>query len=962
MIGKTISHYKILEKLGEGGMGVVYKARDSKLDRIVALKFLPKHLLCDNEAKTRFEQEAKAASALNHTNITTIYEINEAEDECFISMEYIEGKSLKQLIKEKEIENWNIGKIIDIGIQIAEGLSKAHQKGIIHRDIKSDNIMLTADGLVKIMDFGLAKLRGASKVTKTGSTLGTLQYMSPEQVQGLEVDQRSDIFSFGVVLYEMITGQLPFKGEHEAAIMYSIINENPKQLQSLRSGVPDYLEKIVTRCLNKDVALRCKSMREVLADLVNGRSGNLSPVKLTPKFLLLTLRRPKILVPFALIFVLVGYFVFRVVQKGKEIAYAREQLLPEIDRLANESEWHAAFILAKKAEQLIPNDSMFLRLLPRFSRIVSIKSDPLGVNVYRRDYSIDTTHWEFLGITPIDSIWHPFGLYRLKFEKQGFLTLEQAAFSSSISSTLFKLDPVGSIPDDMIRVPGGFYTLDVPGLDHLDSIHVNEYLLDKYEVTNKKFKEFVDSGGYQKREYWKRPFVKNGRTISWDEAINQFRDATGRPGPASWELGTYSEGKDDYPVNGISWYEASAYAEFAGKSLPSIYHWNIAAVTPTAYAIVPLSNINNNKGLASVGVYKGMCVTGAYDMAGNVREWCWNPTGNQRYILGGGWNDLPYMFNDAYAQDPWNRSLTNGFRCMKYLGEEKNRMILEREIVRPFRDFLKERPVPNHVFRFYLSLFKYDKTLLNVQIESIDTTEDRIKQRISFDAAYGHERMIAYIFLPRKGTPPYQTVVYFPGSGAIHARSSADLEIGAIDFLVKNGRAVMYPIYKSTYERGDNLHSDYANETNFYKEHVIMWAKDIARSIDYLETRRDIDTTRLAYYGLSWGGEMGPIMVAVERRFKVVVLYVAGLAFQKAQPEADAINYVSRVKQPILLLNGKYDHFFPYETSQLPLFKLLGTSTEHKRQFVDETGHFVARNQLIKEILDWLDHYLGPVR
>ncbi|MGB2697573.1 MAG: serine/threonine-protein kinase [Candidatus Zixiibacteriota bacterium] len=210
MIGKTISHYKILEKLGEGGMGVVYKAEDTKLDRIVALKFLPKHLLCNEDAKKRFVHEAKAASALDHTNIATIYEIDEAQGECFISMAYIEGKSLKELIRNKDIEGWDIGKIIDVGIQIAAGLSKAHQKGIVHRDIKSDNIMLTSDGLVKIMDFGLAKLKGAPQVTKTGTTIGTVAYMSPEQAQGKDVDHRSDIFSFSVVLYELITGQLPY--------------------------------------------------------------------------------------------------------------------------------------------------------------------------------------------------------------------------------------------------------------------------------------------------------------------------------------------------------------------------------------------------------------------------------------------------------------------------------------------------------------------------------------------------------------------------------------------------------------------------------------------------------------------------------------------------------------------------------------------------------------------------------
>jgi len=265
MIGKTISHYKILEKLGEGGMGVVYKAQDTKLDRIVALKFLPKHLLCDAEAKTRFAHEAKAASALNHTNITTIHEIDEVEGECFICMEYVEGKSIKELIKQKTL---SIEEILNIAIQIAEGLNAAHKKGIVHRDIKSDNIMLTDEGLVKIMDFGLAKLKGVSKLTKTGTTLGTTQYMSPEQVQGIEVDQHSDIFSFGVVLYEMITGQLPFKGEHQVAIIYSIINETPEPLARYKANVPEGLQRIIDKAMEKNRDERYQHVDDLRADLL----------------------------------------------------------------------------------------------------------------------------------------------------------------------------------------------------------------------------------------------------------------------------------------------------------------------------------------------------------------------------------------------------------------------------------------------------------------------------------------------------------------------------------------------------------------------------------------------------------------------------------------------------------------------------------------------------------------------
>jgi serine/threonine protein kinase/Tfp pilus assembly protein PilF len=264
--GTMISRYRIIEKIGEGGMGVVYKATDTRLDRTVALKFLPPHLLCDGEARTRFEHEAKAASAITHPNITTIHEIEEVEGQCFISMEYIDGPSLKDLVGGKPL---SVEGILAMAVQIGEGLRAAHQKGVIHRDIKSANIMRSSDGVVKIMDFGLAKLMGATALTKTGTTLGTIQYMSPEQAQGKEVDRRSDIFSLGVVLYELITGHLPFRGEHEQAVVYSIVNEPPEPLARYKAGVPEGLQRIMDKALAKDREERYQDADDLLADLMH---------------------------------------------------------------------------------------------------------------------------------------------------------------------------------------------------------------------------------------------------------------------------------------------------------------------------------------------------------------------------------------------------------------------------------------------------------------------------------------------------------------------------------------------------------------------------------------------------------------------------------------------------------------------------------------------------------------------
>lgn len=264
MIGKTVSHYRNLEPLGQGGMGVVFKAEDSRLQRPVALKFLPENLARNAEARARLSQEARAAAALNHPNICTIYEIGEADDRFFIAMEYVEGETLLEKIRQRKA---HLKQIMDWALQIASGLEAAHEKGIFHRDIKSSNIMVTRKDQIKIMDFGLAKLAGSSFLTKEKSTMGTVAYMSPEQVRGKKVDHRTDLWSFGVVLYEMLSGHLPFEGDHEQVLIYTIINETPEPITDLRPDTPPALEEIVNKALQKSLAARYQRVDEMLFDL-----------------------------------------------------------------------------------------------------------------------------------------------------------------------------------------------------------------------------------------------------------------------------------------------------------------------------------------------------------------------------------------------------------------------------------------------------------------------------------------------------------------------------------------------------------------------------------------------------------------------------------------------------------------------------------------------------------------------
>ncbi|MFH1845238.1 MAG: protein kinase [bacterium] len=264
MIGKTISHYHITEKLGAGGMGVVYRAEDTKLKRDVALKFLAPELTREPEAKARFVHEAQAAAALHHANICTVYEIDEAAGQMFIAMACIEGRSLKEKIQAGPLA---LQEALDLAVQVAEGLREAHQHGIVHRDIKPANIMLTAGGQAQIMDFGLATSRGQTKLTRTNTTLGTFAYMSPEQSRGEEVDHRADIWSYGVMLYEMVSGRQPFQGGYEQAVVHAILSNEPEPLSGLRTGVPLELERIIGKAIAKPRENRYQHLDDLLVDL-----------------------------------------------------------------------------------------------------------------------------------------------------------------------------------------------------------------------------------------------------------------------------------------------------------------------------------------------------------------------------------------------------------------------------------------------------------------------------------------------------------------------------------------------------------------------------------------------------------------------------------------------------------------------------------------------------------------------
>ena len=487
-----------------------------------------------------------------------------------------------------------------------------------------------------------------------------------------------------------------------------------------------------------------------------------------------------------------------------------------------------------------------------------------------------------------------------------------------------------------------------------------DYWIDRFETTNRQFQEFVDQGGYARSEFWREPFVDGQAVVTWEEAMGRFRDTTGHLGPATWKLGRYPESEADFPVGGVSWYEASAYAEFAGKSLPTMYHWYGAAALGRFADILMVSNFDGT-GPVAVGSREGLGPFGTYDMAGNVKEWCSTPTGatdRERFLLGGAWNEPRYMFADYDARGPFERKPGYGFRLARYLEP------LPPEVSAPVRievlpgNRKLQKPVSDDMFAVYRRQYAYDKKPLAAVVEASEETDTWRRQTIQVDTAYGVERMRLFLFLPKNVSPPYQTVIFFAGGDAFHLRSSRDMSLAWVLPIVRSGRAFLYPVYKGTYERAVREAPGPIAE----HELRVAWSRDLGRAIDYLETRPDLDRTRLAFYGVSAGAAAGMFLAALEPRLKTTILQGAGIwAGNPEQPENDPIHYVTRMRMPTLLLNGRYDFESPLESSQRPLLDLVGSPPEDKRLAVFESGHALPLDHVEKELFPWLDRYLGPV-
>ena len=666
-----------------------------------------------------------------------------------------------------------------------------------------------------------------------------------------------------------------------------------------------------------------------------------------------------------------------IAQRDAAARWAREEAIPEVARLADASDYEAAFALAGEARKSVAKDPLLERVTPLFAAVFAVTTAPAGADVYVRAYDDADAEWQLLGRSPLARVQVPRTALRWRFDRAGYALAERAttAQDDNLGGALIEvaLQELGAATENMVLVPGGRIGRVVSARQvSIRALDLAPYFIDRFEVTNADFKEFVDAGGYADARHWEGlTFVRNGVELPFEQAMAQLVDTTGRPGPASWELGDYPEGQGGYPVTGVSRYEAAAYARFRGKQLPTVYHWTKAGRTDWDAGSslvgfsVPLSNFGTT-GPVAVGTRQDIGPFGTFDLYGNVREWVANDGGSLGgWVLGGGFEDAVYAFSVAIPADPFTRSADAGFRLMRTSGGEP---VAEGALVpvdlRPARATSID-PVSHEVYELYRAQYEYVPGELDAsEPETVESTDHWIKQRVVINTVNG-ERMAVYLFIPHDAPPKAQALILFPGIDHFLTRMTEEqIQPGQaaspLDFLVRSRRVVVAPSFQGSYARFEKPF-DSADALRLRREWVDRrW--DLGATLDYLATREDIDASKIGYVGRSMGAAHALPLLALEPRLQTAVLLAGGLPFDNAPPEVEPANFVPRIRLPVLMVSGKYDPYFPVDGAQRQLYELLGTPAEDKRHYTLEGGHgSLPRADRVRLVLDWLDRYLGPV-
>jgi len=666
-----------------------------------------------------------------------------------------------------------------------------------------------------------------------------------------------------------------------------------------------------------------------------------------------------------------------VVERSRKAAFVA-QSLPRIESLSRQSNFFAAFQVAREVERAGGADQLTDILKEEYSSQVDVQSAPPGALISVRPYSNSTGEqsWLELGSAPLMKIRVPQGAVEWHATLPGHATLTQMGITYSGKQMSFTFPPVDAKDATMVPVSGGKMNIGgLAGVLLTRGVKLEPYLIDRTEVTNREYAQFVHDGGYSREEYWGESFRDGVRSLSFQEAVTRFKDATGRVGPATWKLGNYGDGEDDLPVRGVSWYEAAAYARYAGKQLPTLYHWYFADtggdLGELAGVLLPAANFRSG-GPKPGSTSRAIGAFGAANMAGNVREWISNATDKQhRMTVGGSWLDPPYLYSNPAMQSSFDRPLDAGFRCMKRLAnvatsDDADAVIIEA----PRADATLPKPVSDAEYAIYARLFERRQLPLEPRTASTDDTSPHWTRRlVSYTAGYGGERLNALLYLPKNAKPPFQAIIFMPGSYAFYNKHALD-DAEAMDglsitkLLVLGGRAALFPVWKGMYERSDSYESSQA----YFREHVYQWVSDLRQSVEFLYSRPDIDRDRVGFFGESFGAEWGPLLLALEPRIKTGVLMSGGLvgpiqSREILSPEINPATFAPHVRVPVLMINGRDDVLFIYETAQVPLFNLLGSPANKKKHKTYPGSHsvFGSYDQLVRDTHDWLDEQFGPI-
>lgn len=1021
-IESVIGPYKILQEIGEGGMGVVYMAEQTKpVKRRIALKII-KPGMDSAQVVARFEAERQALAMMDHPNIAKVLDAGATESgRPYFVMELVKGIPITQYCDENRL---NTKQRLELFSLVCRGVQHAHQKGIIHRDLKPTNVLVAEydhKPVPKIIDFGVAKATSQELTEKTlftqfGQIVGTLDYMSPEQAKfnQLDIDTRSDIYSLGVLLYALLTGSTPIEGERlrTSALdeVLRIIREEDAPRPSTRLSSSDTLpaiaanrnsdprvltgqlredlDWIVMKALAKERNERYQTAEAFAADI--DRHLDDRPIEARrPSMLGRTrrfVRRHRTTVAIATMAVctillaasLGAVAYLGTLKQAKQEAalaetradaerarleterkrVAREVSLPQVKSLVDERRVFQAFQIAGQLRDLLAGDPEFEQVWQRLSVTVTLDVKPDGTTVWYRDARSVDDDWTVLGLSPLIDVELPKCDLRFRYTKEGHLARE---FQRKFPEFLSWDGSAGSLmmddgnDDGMVLVTASAASWNGIGMD------IDAFRIDQYEVSNREFQQFVDSGGYENPDYWSDvEFVRDGELLSWEQAMEVFVDATGLSGPATWRDGRFSSGQDDYPVGGVSWYEAVAYAKFREKSLPTVHHWRWAANSDQSGIVTALSNFSD-RGPTRRGTHAGIGRFEVYDMAGNVKEWCWNEDHQgRRSLRGGAWSDSEYRFTDSDAASPWDRKPTNGFRCVRYLADDSPTPASLKVLPNPARILVD---LPRESFESLRAWYQYDHLPLNaVQLptDEASLSGDFRHELIRIDAAYVDGQLDIHLFLPQAKQERYETVVWVSGSGQWN--SGGEFKPGVysdwkyIAELPKSGRIVCHPIYKGTFQRwgGRNLDEQFEESPLKARDDFVAVTKEVSRAVDYLLTRPDVDANRLVYFGQSLGSARGPATLATEPRFNAAVLLAGGYhhAFHE-YPEIDPYQFTPHVKTPVLMINGAGDNIMEYESSQIPFYEDLGSKT--KKHVRLSAGHNPPADDVHREMTTWLD-------